>query len=325
MDNRWARSGGSIATLSGSMQGGSGSRVVQPAGSSLAVQPAASSMTVQPAANINTLLAQGRAPQLQTMQRPQQQQQTFDPEAAARRAEEQRIAQEEQQKAGLRSGISTLIDQALGVYDTLFGNVRSAAKSQREALDKRQAEEAQGLTEQFNIELPKVGASYAARGLGDSTYRTAAEYQAGENFKEQLKDVAQTTETEKTKIGQALAAQEAEIGVGRNLFNFTRGQLGQVTDLGELMRTQADIQKRIAELQGTAASTGTREAYLQKFAGLAPAANRLANLRGVLSNVIMGQAAPALKRDVAAQIIGSAGLTEEEKAQLNAEVTQQIG
>lgn len=270
-------------------------------------------------------LAQRQSQQQSQQIQPTKQQMGYDPQEAARRAEEQRIAEEERQKAGLRSGISTLIDQALGVYDTLFGNVRSAAKSQREALDKRQAEEAQGLTEQFNVELPKVGASYAARGLGDSTYRTAAEYQAGEGFKKQLQDVAQTTEAEKAKIGQALAAQEAEIGVGRNLLGLTRGQLGQVTDMGELMRTQADIQKRIAELQGTATSTGTREAYLQKFGELAPAANRLANLRGVLSNVIMGQAAPALKRDVAAQIIGSAGLTEEEKAQLNAEVTQQIG
>lgn len=251
-------------------------------------------------------------------------QQAAAQQAAAAEAA-RKAAEEEAKKSQLRGSISGLIDQALGVYDTLYGNVRSAAGSQRKALDDRFDKETGRLTDQFNAELPKIGRAYAGRGTYDSTYRMGAEDTAGTQFKGQLEDIGTTYQADQAKIGQELMAQEANIGTGRSLLDLTKGKLGEVTDLNELMATQNEINRKIAELRGTAQSTGTQEAYQAKFGELAPAADRMSTLQSQLTNIINGQAPAALKRAVAQQIIGSSGLPEDQKNQLNAAITTQIG
>lgn len=254
---------------------------------------------------------------------------SYDAYAVAQRAAAaeaaRKAAEEEAKKTQLRGSISGLIDQAMGVYDTLYGNVRNAATSQRKALEDRYSKETGRLGDQFNAELPKIGQSYAGRGTYDSSYRRGAEDTATTQFKGQLEDLSTGYQSDKAKIGQELMNQEANIGTGRSLLDLTKGKLGEVTDLNELMATQNEINRKIAELRGTAQSTGTQEAYQAKFGELAPAADRLATLQTQLSNIINGQAPAALKKAVAQQIIGSSGLPEDQKNQLNASITTQIG
>ena len=247
--------------------------------------------------------------------------------AAQRQAEAeaaQRAAEEEVKRNQLREGIQNLIGQSQGIYDTLFGNVRSAAQSQRQALDKRFNEETGTLTEQFNQELPKIGQSYAGRGSYDSTYRTGAEEVAKKGFEGQIRTIGNQREADSAKIGQALAEQEAQFGAGKSLLGTMQGRLGEVTDLNELTQLRNDLDKRVAELTSSQAGNQTREAYIQKFSQLAPATSRINELKTSLSTLINGAAPGPLKRAVAEQIIGSAGLSPEEENQLRNQVIQQI-
>lgn len=241
------------------------------------------------------------------------------------REEEARKAAEEAQKGQLRGSISGLIDQALGVYDTLYGNARTAAQSQRGLLEQRYNKETGSLTDQFNAELPKIGRSFAGRGAYDSSYRIEGEAEAGKQFQNQLTDLETQKQADQAKIGQALMEQEAQFGTGKSLLDLTRSQLPQVSDLNELMSVQNEINRKIAELRGSAAGLQSQEAYTQKFGEIAPTGDRMAQLSATLSNIVNGQAPTALKRAVAQQVIGSAGLPEEEKQQLNAQIIQQIG
>jgi hypothetical protein len=247
--------------------------------------------------------------------------------SAAQIAAQQEAAQkaaEEAQKTQYRQNITGLIDQALGVYDTLFGNVGAAATSQRQALESRYNKETGSLTDQFNAELPKIGRGFAGRGTYDSSYRIEGENEAGKQFQNQLDTVKTGYETDQAKIGQELMAQQANINTGKSLLNITKSQLGQVTDLNELLATQNEINKKIVELQGAAQSTGTQEAYKAKFGELAPAADRMSTLQNQLSTIINGQAPASLKRAVAQQIVGSAGLPKDQEDQLTNIINTQI-
>ena len=244
---------------------------------------------------------------------------------AAQIAAQQQAAQEEAQRVAVRGTIGSLIDQAIGVYDTLYGNVRNAAKEQRGLLDTRYSKETGSLTDQFNAELPKIGQAYAGRGTYDSSYSQDSEAAAGRGFQNQLDVLSTGYEADKAKIGQELMAQEANIGTGKTLLDLTKSKLGEVTDINELRNTQNEIQRKIAELQGQAQSTGSQSGYAAKFSELAPAADRMGTLQSQLTNIIEGAAPIALKRAVAQQIVGSSGLPEEQQAQLSAQINELIG
>ena len=316
--SNWKQSGSSVANLSAPVSQGGSLKVVQPTAQ---VQQTAPRSSFQTTSN-----PQGQysiAPATTSYAEASGVTGATAADIAAQQAAAQKAA-EEAQKGQYRQNITSLIDQALGVYDTLFGNVGAAATSQRQALEGRYNKETGSLTDQFNAELPKIGRGFAGRGTYDSSYRVEGEAEAGKQFQNQLDTVKTQYDADKAKVGQELMAQQANINTGKSLLNLTKSQLGQVTDLNELLATQNEINKKIAELQGTAASTGTQEAYMAKFGELAPAADRMATLQTQLSTIINGQAPAALKRAVATQIVGSAGLPKEQEDQLTNIINTQI-
>lgn len=69
----------------------------------------------------------------------------------------------------------------------------------------------------------------------------------------------------------------------------------------------------------------SQQAYRQKAQALAPATERLGALTQQLSTLINGQAPGPLKRQVAMEIIGSAGLAKQDEDTLLAQVNAAIG
>jgi hypothetical protein len=242
----------------------------------------------------------------------------YDPAAA-------QAAEDAAKRAQLQSGIKKLIGDTLGVYDSLYGDVRKAATSQRQALDKRYNREVGSLTDQFNTELPKIGRGYAGRGAFDSSYRMDAEAGAQKGFENQITDIGQQRQADAAKIGQYQTEQEAQFGAGQGLLRTVQSRLPETQDVNELMQLRNDIEKRMSELQAARGSNQSQEAYVQKFGQLAPAGDRLGQLQSTLTNIVNGQAPGPLKRAVAQQIIGSAGLSKDDQARLLNQVNTQIG
>jgi hypothetical protein len=212
----------------------------------------------------------------------------------------------------------------MGAYDSLFGNVRSAAKSQNDVLDKRFNQEVTGLTDQFNQELPKVGRAYASRGTYDSSYRGDAEQQATTGFNNQIQDIGTQREADAAKIGQFVAEKEGMVNAEKGLLAKMLGDLPNVNDLNELTQLKQSIDRKIADVQSAQAGTQSQEAYSAKLGEIAPGADRMGALQTTLTNIVNGAAPGALKRAVAQQVIGSSGLTEEQQRQLLGEVNSQI-
>jgi hypothetical protein len=173
--------------------------------------------------------------------------------------------------------------------------------------------------------LPKIGRAYAGRGAYDSSYREGAEEQATQGFENQIGDISMQRDEDAAKIGQALREQEAQFGSQKGLLQTIQGRLGETNDVNELTQLRNEMDRRIAELSASRAGNQSRESQMQRFNQLAPAGDRMGQLSQTLSSVINGQAPGPLKRAVAQQIIGSAGLPKREQDQLLQQVNSQIG
>lgn len=245
----------------------------------------------------------------------------YDPAAAQAAAEQ---AAQEAKKAEVMGYTSKMINNAIGLYGKLYGNVKGAAKSQIGKLDERYGNEVSGLTQQFNQELPKIGRAYAARGTGESSYRSDAEGEATTGFNNQLQDIGTQREEDAAKIGQYVATQEADIKGQKGLLQKLLQELPNVESLDELTQLKRDIDKQYSQIESAIAGNQSQEAYGQKISQIAPSAERLPALQATLTNIINGAAPGALKKAVASQIIGSSGLTKEEQDQLLGQVNSQI-
>lgn len=239
-------------------------------------------------------------------------------EAAAKKAAEEAKKQE------VMGYTSKMINNAIGLYGRLFGNVKNAAKSQIGALDKRYNQEVGGLTDQFNQELPKIGRAYAARGTYDSSYRGDSEQEATTGFNNQLQDIGTQREADAAKIGQYVATQEADIKGQKGLLQKLLAELPNVESLDELTQLKRDIDKQYAQIESSIAGNQSQEAYASKLGQIAPSADRMPALQATLTNIVNGAAPGALKRAVAQQIIGSSGLSKKEQDALLGQVNSQI-
>jgi hypothetical protein len=246
---------------------------------------------------------------------------SYDPVAAQRAAQ---VAQEEAQRNQLRGEATGLINALVGAYDSLFGTARRAAQEQNAALDKRYTTEVTGLTDQFNQELPKIGRGYAARGTYDSSYRNDSEEQATTGFKNQISDIGTQREADAAKIGQFVAEKEGMVNAEKGLLGKMLATLPSVTDINELTQLKQQIDRKIADTQSAQAGVQSEAAYRSKLSELAPSADRMAGLQSTLSSIVNGAAPGPLKRAVAQQVIGSSGLSEEEKQALLGQVNSQI-
>lgn len=245
-------------------------------------------------------------------------------EAAA--AEAARIkAEEEARRVALKGGINKLITDTIGIYDGLFGNVAAAATSQKQLLDQRFNKETGSLTDQFNQELPKIGRSWAGRGGYDSSYRMRGEDAATKGFAGQMEDIGTQYKADAARIGQFQTEEEAKMTAEKDKLLRSRAYVDETTSLEDLTSMRNELDNRIAELEASKGSLMSQNAYAQKAQALAPAADRLSGLTNQLSTLINGQAPGPLKRQVAMEIIGSAGLSKEEEDLLTQQVTAAIG
>lgn len=238
----------------------------------------------------------------------------------------EQIAAQQQvaQRSGLQKSIQKLVGDAMGVYDTLFGNLQTAGASQRQALESKFGTERQALGEQFAQEIPRIGQAFAARGAYSSSWRGRAEQTAQDKFAKQLETMQREREAAGQKLGQEVATQEAQLRAGQRGLSDVLARIPGTTDLTELTALQTEIQKKINELQASGAGLQSQEAFMQRFEQLTPMNDRTAQLRQTLSTIIQGEAPAPLKQSVAAQIIGSSGLSPEEQQALLSEVSAQL-
>jgi len=226
------------------------------------------------------------------------------------------VAADAAQKSGLRSGIQNLISQAKDIYGNLYGGLTKQAASQKGQLESAYAKNLQDFGSQYASELPKIAQAYAARGAYDSTWRAGAEQAAQQGYQTQLNQLNQAQQEALGKVGQAYAETQGQYQAGQAGLNTILGRLGSTTDVNELTTLRNQIENKLIELNAAKAGQLTQEQQLAQTQGLGPVSDKFSQASQTIDTIINGQAPVMLKKSIASQIVGSAGLSESEQKQL---------
>lgn len=241
-------------------------------------------------------------------------------DAAAAQAEAARIAKVTQ----YRGNITNLAKSIMDVYDSLYGSVDQAGAGQSQQVNQKYDTQTKGLTDQFNQDIPMVGASYASRGAFDSSYRANAEDNATHSFNNQLDLQSQGRQDDLAKVGQFVASTKGNINAEKGDINYKLAQINQTEDPNELLQLQNAIQGKLQAAQSDQSNLGTPQGYAAQAEALAPSTDHTAALRSQLSSIIQGQAAPVLKNSVGQKLIAASGLSPDDQQKLAQEFSAQI-
>jgi len=235
-------------------------------------------------------------------------------------AEAAKAAEDERTRQTLKSNISGIINGMSGIYDQLYGAINSGVGEAGTRLQDRYAKETGALGEQFASELPKIGNSYASRGLYDSSYRVQGEADATKGYQDQIKGLGDQLNLDKEAIGAQALKEKAKYQADQGGVNALLARLNEVTDLGELRQIRNEIEAKQRSLEGDKAVYSNADTQRATYEAIANTADRTGALKTTLTNIINSAAPKQLKINTAQTIIGSSGLSEEEKAKL----TQQV-
>jgi hypothetical protein len=192
------------------------------------------------------------------------------------------------------------------------------------ALQDKYNKETGSLTDQFNQEMPVIGRGWAARGAYDSSYRTGAEGVATDAYGKQIQSLGDEKIASEGKIGQWAAQQRANIEADRGGVSAVGAQIDAENDINVLTQLKNQIDAKLRDNQAKRADYTAQGAARQALVATAPTTDNSGALGKVLVQIIQGQAPRALKIATAKEVIGSSGLTEEEKARLSQQVETQV-
>lgn len=223
-----------------------------------------------------------------------------------------------------KGDISALIQSIGNLYDTIYGKQSATAQEQLANLEESYGKGTKALAETFAAEMPRLQASYNARGTGDSTEAMTAAYQAGKGYESQLESRAQELAGAKTKLGEFLTTSRAGMEAQKGAYQRALQDLQASTDINELTSFKNSLDQRIAELEAQASGTMTEAGYREALSQAIPRQPDTAQLQANLTTLIQGQAAPMVKKSVGLRMIDLSGLPETTKRQLSADFTASV-
>lgn len=311
--------GGSSSML----QGGSGASIQ---GSSPKLQPAATAQQLQPTVNPQG----GGGMTLGASTGTQGLVNTTPVVTAEQIAAQQAAAAEAARQAkvrSLRGDVTNIANNIKDIFNSRYGLVDASAAEQTGKLNNRFATESGDITTQVEGENQKLGAAHAAGGSFDSSYRgnnVDTVTHAGEN---QIRDLGTELQDNIAKIAAWVTSQKGGFDAEKSGMDSIIGRLGESDDVGELTSLRSQLDARIAQLRGGQAEYNTNAQNKSALEGIAPASQRVQQLKTTLSQVVGGNADPGLKSKIAGQLIQSAGLSPEDAQTLlsgvNAEIQKQ--
>lgn len=217
------------------------------------------------------------------------------------------------QISNLKKNIQNLVGNAMGVYETLYGNLGAAAASQKKQLEEQFGQQESQMQQQFSQELPRIGTAYAGRGAYDSSWRINAEQAAKDQMLNQLKSLGMERTAQMSSLGKSVMEQEAAFKTGQDALNRYLADIQGITDIDKLSALQTDVQKRISELEQAKAGLQSQETFTQKFQQIGGPSSRTGQVKAIVDNILSGAAAPELKQSVAAGFIQASGLSPQEQ------------
>lgn len=207
-----------------------------------------------------------------------------------------------------RATAKTKLDAYNALFGGLFGKIDTAAADQATTTRANYGTQRTDLTDQYNADLPNLDMSYYLGGIGDSSLRLAGRGQAEKALTKSLNTVGANESNDLTGIAKEAAKFKAGYAADQSGIELIRSQIDQTTDPQELQQLQNDIQAKMAGITADSAGFETGGTYRNQLAAIAPTKD-LGPIKSTLTSLMSGAANPALKTQIATQIIDNAGLS----------------
>lgn len=205
--------------------------------------------------------------------------------------------------AGLRNEIISRRQRANSIFDALTGAVNALAQEKRGQLDAQFNQNTQRATEDYVTKGDELNNVYAARGLGDSSYRINAADLAGRDYQRTTQDLGSQHEQGLAQTGAEASGTQAQIGADRgSVNNINLDELTDVTSLRDL-RSQIDDRIRKAEVQQS--QFGTDAGFRGKLDQIAPYNGSNDALKSALNGLIQSATPKPVKDKLANSIIST--------------------
>jgi hypothetical protein len=218
--------------------------------------------------------------------------------------------QQAQQVSDLQSQIVARRQAANQIFDALTGAVNALAQEKRSNYEQGYSQNVQRAGEDFTQQGDQLNNTYAARGLGDSSYRINAFDQAGQAYNRTLQDMGNQRNSDLANIGATAASQQASIGSDRASVNGTPlEQIGVRSDgsydVTALQNARDQLDQRIQAAQVQQAQLNTPSGYRGQLDQIAPNTQLNTQLQNALSGLIKAAVPQSVKDKLANTLISS--------------------
>ena len=233
----------------------------------------------------------------------------FDAAAAARAAEAAKLG-------AARNDVSGRVNAIKDIYNSRYGKVDQLAQEQTGKLNDRYSKESADVLKQVDTANQQIGAAHAAGGTYDSSYRgnnVDTQTKAGES---QISDLGTELSDNTAKIGGWVSGQKASLDAGKANYDSLLANLGNETDVNNLINTKNQLEAKINELRAGEADYNTSGKNMEALNAIAPVSARTVTLKNNLATVLQGNSDPGMKLAIGKALITNSGLSNDEQQRL---------
>ena len=233
----------------------------------------------------------------------------FDAAAAAAAAEAAKVGAAQND---VRGRVNAIKD----IYNSRYGKVDQLASEQTGKLNDRYANESADVLKQVDTANQQIGASHAASGTYDSSYRgnnVDTQTKAGES---QIRDLGTELDDNTANVGKWVAGQKAGLDSGKASYDSLLANLGQEKDVNNLTNIRNQLDQKINELRAGDADFNTTGKNMEALNSIAPVSARTVTLKNNLAQVLQGNSDPGMKLAIGKALITNSGLSNDEQQRL---------
>ena len=226
--------------------------------------------------------------------------------------------------AALRGEITSIIGSIKNIFNSRYGQAKELAQEQRGTLNQRFANESQDLTRQIGAENEAIGASSAAAGTFDSSYRGNNVDTVTREGEGQIRKLGEEMDDSLASIGGWLSQQATSTDAQKKGLDLVIKRLAESTDPDELSQVRNSLESRITELKAQGSDNQTKKQSRQALEKIAPSSARSVKLQTTLSQILKGNADAGLKKSIGSRLITNSGISGDEAKKIMSDFTSQL-
>lgn len=238
----------------------------------------------------------------------------YDPQAAAIAAKE---AEDAAERGRLRDEIGGFRGRSNKLFEDIFDRIKSVAKDRRRKIDDTYNDQDAQYVAQYGEAVPQIDNSFAALGIGNSTYAGDRIDDAKEAMDSSL---AKSKTNRQADLGEVGNWQESQLGAfqsdQQNIEDAIK-RSGSVEDLGELRDARNNVSSTLNTVSGKRRAFNADGTAINKLEAATGRSKNFDDAMKALQGVLSSSMDVGTKRAAKDALVENANLSDDEKKKLS--------